>query len=276
MVSRRFILALLALTLGVLPLAAARAEDPFIVLASTTSTENSGLLRYLVPLFKAKTGIDVRVVAVGTGAALKLGEKGDADVVLVHARAAEDKFMAAGFGSLRRDVMYNDFVIVGPAADPAGIKGKTDVAAALAEIADKQATFISRGDDSGTHKAERRLWQAAAIDPTKSTGHWYLETGSGMGATLNQAAARDAYTLSDRGTWLSFKNRRELEILLAGDPRMFNPYGVMLVNPSRYPHVKAKEGMAFIDWLTSPEGQRLIGEFKINGQRLFIPSYKGS
>ena len=250
----------------------ATAQQRFIILASTTSTANSGLFDDILPKFTARTGIDVRVVAVGTGAALRLGVNGDADVVLVHARAAEERFVAAGHGVARHAVMYNDFVVVGPAADPAGVRGMDDVAAALSAIAGAGSPFASRGDDSGTHKAELRLWTAAAIDPAGQSGQWYLETGSGMGATLNTAQAMGAYALSDRATWLSFENRGDLVILVEGDERLFNPYGVILVNPARHPHVKAAEGRAFIAWLSSPEGQRAIAEFTVGGEQLFVPN----
>ena len=259
---KRILLALVCL----LGASVAEAEPRFITLASTTSTANSGLFDYLLPLFTETTGIAVRVVAVGTGAALKLGERGDVDVVLVHARGAEERFVAAGFGLGRRDVMVNDFIIVGPAADPAGIKGMASAPAALARIAERRAPFVSRGDDSGTHKAELRLWDAP------QSGDWYREAGAGMGATLNTARAMDAYTLADRGTWLSFANRGSLVALVEGDPRLVNPYGVILVNPARQPHVKAADGGAFIDWLTGPQGQAAIGAFTINGEGLFTPS----
>lgn len=250
----------------------AGAEERFITLASTTSTENSGLFEAILPRFEAKTGIEVRVVAVGTGQALRLARRGDADVVLVHDRVSEDRFVADGWGVERFDVMYNDFVLVGPAADPAGVRGWRDAGAALARIAERGAPFVSRGDDSGTHKAERRLWRAGGFDPAEASGTWYRETGAGMGATLNVAAAMDAYTLSDRATWISFGNRRGLERLVEGDPRLFNPYGVILVNPQRHPTVKAREGQAFIDWLVSDEGQRAIGDFRRGGRALFFPN----
>jgi tungstate transport system substrate-binding protein len=244
--------------------------DRFITVASTTSTENSGLFGHLLPLFEARSGVAVRVVAVGTGAALKIGEKGDADVVLVHARNAELKFVGEGFGVERREVMFNDYVIVGPKSDPAKVSGMTDVTAALQRIAAAQAPFTSRGDDSGTNKAERALWAAAVIDPKKASGTWYAELGSGMGATLNTTAEKNAYTLTDRGTWLSFRNRRDLVIQVEGDDRLRNTYGVMLVNPSRHAHVKAADGRAFIDWLISAEGRAAINGFRINGEQLFF------
>ncbi len=271
---RRCLLPLLsvALVLG----SQARAEERFITVASTTSTENSGLFAYLLPAFTKKTGIDVRVVAVGTGQALKLGERGDADVVFVHDRPAELKFVAAGYGIDRREVMYNDFVVVGPRDDPAHIKGFDDAVAAFKKITAAGATFLSRGDQSGTNEAELRLWREASID-VKATGDgWYRDTGAGMGATLNIAAGIGGYTLADRGTWLSFKNRGTLAILVEGDKRLFNQYGVMLVNPARHPTVKTEWGRAFIDWLTSPDGQTTIAGYKINGEQLFFPNYRAS
>lgn len=252
--------------------ATAHAEDPFIVVQSTTSTENTGLFKYLLPIFKAKTGIDVRVVAVGTGQALKNAERGDGDVVLVHAKAAEEKFVADGFGVSRTPVMYNDFVIVGPKEDPAKIDGMKDAKAALKKIAAAKAAFASRGDDSGTDKAEKKLWQATGIDIKAASGDWYRSTGSGMGATLNTAAGMNAYALSDRGTWISFKNRGPLKIVVEGDVSLFNQYGVILVNPVKNPHVKVKEGQAFVDWLTGAEGQAAIKGFKIDGEELFYPN----
>ena len=263
---RRILLVFLVL----LGTTAVQAQERFITLASTTSTANSGLFDHILPLFTESSGIAVRVVAVGTGAALKLGERGDVDVVLVHARAAEERFVAAGFGVDRRDVMYNDFIIVGPASDPAAIAGMTDAPEALRRIAESHAPFVSRGDGSGTHKAELRLWDAVGGAP--QSGDWYREAGAGMGATLNTARAMDAYSLADRGTWLSFANRGGLVALVEGDPRLFNPYGVILVNPARHPHVKAADGGAFIDWLTGPEGQAAIGAFTLGGQRLFTPN----
>ncbi|MPY70323.1 MAG: sulfate transporter [Alphaproteobacteria bacterium] len=254
----------------------ARAADPYITVASTTSTDNSGLFRDILPKFEARTGIGVRVVAVGTGAALKLGAKGDADVVLVHARAAEDRFVADGFGVDRRDVMYNDYVVVGPKDDPAGIEGMTDAAAAFARIAAKGVPFSSRGDDSGTNKKELQLWQAAGIDPKPHSGTWYFETGSGMGATLNTAAGRGTYALSDRATWLAFRNRAGLAIAVEGDRRLFNPYGVMLVNPAKHGHVKVKEARMFMDWLTGPAGQAAIAAFRPGGRQLFFPNAKNA
>ena len=250
------------------------AQEKFIVVASTTSTEDSGLFKYLLPIFKAKTGIDVRVVAQGTGQALATAKKGDADVVFVHDRVAEAKFVEEGFGIDRREVMYNDFVVVGPKADPAKIAGGKDVLEALKKIAASQSPFASRGDKSGTNAAELRYWKLAEIDPQSGKGSWYRETGSGMGPTLNTAAAMGAYAFTDRGTWLSFKNRGDLSIVVEGDTKLFNQYGVMLVNPAKHPHVKKELGMAFVDWLTSPEGQAAIAGYKIEGQQLFFPNYK--
>jgi len=254
----------------------AAAADKFITVASTTSTEHSGLFNYLLPKFKAKTGIDVHVIAQGTGQALDTGKRGDADVVFVHAPAAEQKWIAEGWGVKRYKVMYNDFVVVGPKSDPAGVKGMKDVIGAFKKIAASKQPFASRGDDSGTNKKELQLWKDAAIDVKKASGTWYRETGSGMGPTLNISAAMNAYTLTDRGTWLYFKNRRDLDILVEGDKNLFNQYGVALVNPARHPNVKVKEGQAFIDWLISPEGQKVISEYKINGQQLFYPDAEKS
>jgi tungstate transport system substrate-binding protein len=272
---RRSILfgALLAAALA-LSIGPAIAQDKFITVASTTSTENSGLFGSLLPIFREKTGIEVRVVAVGTGQAIELARNGDADVLFVHHKPSEEKFVADGFGVERHDVMYNDFVIVGPASDPAGIKGGKDVVDAIEKIAAAKAPFASRGDDSGTHKAELALWQEAGIDVAGASGSWYRETGSGMGPTLNTAAGMDAYALTDRGTWLSFDNRQNLEILVEGDPRLFNQYGIILVNPEKHPHVKAELGQTFIDWVLSDEGQEAIGAFKINGEQAFFPNAK--
>jgi tungstate transport system substrate-binding protein len=250
----------------------ARAQDKSIVVASTTSTQDSGLFGHILPLFKAKTGIDVKVVAQGTGQALDTGRRGDADVVFVHAKAQEEKFVADGFGVRRYPVMYNDFVLIGPKSDPAGIKGMTDVAQALKAIKSRGTPFISRGDRSGTHIAELDLWKTAGIDIGKERGPWYKEIGQGMGAALNTASATGAYVLADRGTWLAFKNRGGLDILVAGDKRLFNQYGVILVNPARHPHVKKELGQAFIDWLVSPEGQRAIADYKVGGEQLFYPN----
>ncbi|MGD9845534.1 MAG: extracellular solute-binding protein [Variibacter sp.] len=250
----------------------ARAQDKSIVLASTTSTQDSGLFGYILPLFKAKTGIDVKVVAQGTGQALDTARRGDADVVFVHAKAQEEKFLAEGFGVKRYPVMYNDFVLIGPKSDPAGVKGTKDIVAALKTIKAKAAPFVSRGDRSGTHSAELRLWKVAAIDIAKDKGPWYREIGQGMGAALNTAASMNGYVISDRGTWISFKNKGDLTIAVEGDKRLFNQYGVMLVNPAKHPAVKKELGQAFIDWLVSPEGQKTIADYKINGQELFYPN----
>jgi tungstate transport system substrate-binding protein len=250
----------------------ADAQDKSIIVASTTSTQDSGLFGHILPLFKAKSGIDVKVVAQGTGQALDTGRRGDADVLFVHAKAPEEKFVADGFGVKRYPVMYNDFVLIGPKSDPAGIKGMSDVAKTLQAIKAKEAPFISRGDRSGTHIAELDLWKAAGIDIGKEKGPWYKEIGQGMGAALNTASAANAYVLADRGTWLSFKNRGDLDILVAGDKRLFNQYGVILVNPEKHPHVKKDFGQAFINWLISPEGQKAIADYKINGQELFFPN----
>ena len=248
------------------------AADNFIIVQSTTSTQNSGLFEHILPLFTKKTGIEVRVVAVGTGQALKNAEKGDGDVVLVHSQSDEEKFVADGWGLKRFPVMYNDFVIVGPAADPARIAGMRRAPEALKKIAEAQSPFASRADDSGTNKAELKLWQQSGVDPKKSSGSWYLETGSGMGATLNIAVGKQAYALSDRGTWLAFANKSDFKVLVEGDDELFNQYGVMLVNPAKHPNVKAKDGQVFIDWLTGSEGQAAIADYKINGQQLFFPN----
>jgi tungstate transport system substrate-binding protein len=247
------------------------AQEKSIVVASTTSTQDSGLFGYLLPIFKDETGIDVKVVAQGTGQALDTGRRGDADVVFVHAKSAEQKFLAEGWSLKRYPVMYNDFVLIGPQNDPAGIKGK-DIVTALQVIKAKAAPFISRGDRSGTHLAELDLWKAAGIDIAADRGSWYREIGQGMGAALNMASASNAYVLSDRGTWLAFKNRGDLGIVVEGDKRLFNQYGVMLVNPAKYPSVKKDFGQQFIDWLISPEGQKVIAGYKINGQQLFYPN----
>jgi tungstate transport system substrate-binding protein len=244
--------------------------EEFITVASTTSTEQSGLFGHLLPLFTGRTGIAVRVVAQGTGQALQTAARGDADVVLVHDPQAEKRFVQQGDGVRRHAVMYNDFVLVGPAADAAGVRGMTDAAAALGKIAAREAIFVSRGDDSGTHKAELRLWRSAGLEPQGRS--WYRETGSGMGPTLNTAAGLVAYALTDRATWLAFANKQDLEILVEGDRRLFNQYGAILVNPKKHPHVKAKWGQAFIDWLTSPEGQQAIADHKVGGRQLFFPN----
>jgi tungstate transport system substrate-binding protein len=249
----------------------AEAQQKFITVASTTSTEQSGLFKHLLPEFEKKTGIQVRVVALGTGQAIDLGKRGDADVAFVHDKAAEEKAVAEGAFVDRREVMYNDFIVVGPKSDPAKAKGG-DVVGALKKISQAKAPFASRGDKSGTHSAELRLWKEAAIDPQQGKGSWYRETGSGMGPTLNTASGMNAYALADRGTWLSFKNRGDLTLLVEGDKRLFNQYGVMLVNPEKHPSVKKSEGMAFINWVTSPEGQKTIADYKINGEQLFFPN----
>jgi len=249
-----------------------QAQTQSIVVASTTSTQDSGLFGHILPLFKAATGIEVRVVAQGTGQALDTGRRGDADVLFVHAKAQEEKFVADGFGVKRFPVMYNDFVLIGPKSDPAGIKGQSDIVAALQTIKAKASPFISRGDRSGTHIAELDLWKAAGIDIAKDKGPWYKEIGQGMGAALNTASASNAYVLADRGTWISFKNRGELDIVVQGDKRLFNQYGVMLVNPAKHPHVKKEPGQAFIDWLVSAAGQKAIADYKIEGQQLFFPN----
>jgi tungstate transport system substrate-binding protein len=268
MFARRRLILAVALV-AVLGAGTAAAQDKSIVVASTTSTQDSGLFGHILPLFKAKTGIDVKVVAQGTGQALDTGRRGDADVVFVHAKSAEEKFVAEGAGVRRYPVMYNDFVLIGTASDPAGAKGK-DIVAGLRAIKDKAAPFISRGDRSGTHMAELELWKAAGVDIGKEKGPWYKEIGQGMGAALNTASASNAYVLADRGTWLSFKNRGDLAILVEGDKRLFNQYGVILVNPAKHPHVKTELGQAFINWLISPQGQQTIADYKINGEQLFF------
>lgn len=250
----------------------ARAQEKSIVVASTTSTQDSGLFGHILPIFTTKTGIGVKVIAQGTGQALDTARRGDADVVFVHAKAAEEKFLAEGFGVKRYPVMYNDFVLIGPKSDPAGINGGKDVVAALRTIKEKRTPFVSRGDRSGTHIAELNLWKAAGIDIAAEKGSWYRDIGQGMGAALNTAAAMDAYLLSDRGTWLSFKNRGDLDIAVESDQRLFNQYGVMLVNPDKHPHVKKEWGQAFIDWLISPEGQKAIADYEIGGKQLFFPN----
>jgi tungstate transport system substrate-binding protein len=255
--------------------APAMAQDKSITVASTTSTQNSGLFKYLLPKFKEATGIDVKVIAVGTGQALDIGRRGDADVVFVHAKPLEEKFVAEGNGGPRYEVMYNDFVIIGPKSDPAKIAGTKDAVAAFKKIAAAKAPFASRGDRSGTYNKEKQLWKEAGIDPESGKGSWYRSLGQGMGATLNTASGMNAYTLSDRGTWISFKNRGDLEIVTQGDKRLFNQYGVMLVNPKKHPNVKKELGQLFINWLISPEGQKVIAAYKIGDQQLFFPNATG-
>jgi tungstate transport system substrate-binding protein len=264
---RRLLLAVLLV--AALP---ATAQDKFIVVASTTSTEQSGLFGHILPAFQKKTGIQVRVVALGTGQALDLARRGDADVVFVHARRAEEKFLAEGHGVKRFPVMYNDFVLIGPKFDPAKVSGGKDIVEALKKVKSASAPFVSRGDRSGTHIAELDLWTLAGIDIAKEKGPWYRDTGQGMGPALNTAAAMNAYVLSDRGTWISFKNRGDLAIAVEGDPRLFNQYGVMLVNPAKHPNVKKELGQSFVDWVISPEGQKAIAEYKIGGEQLFFPN----
>jgi len=264
---RFFVAGLLALEV-VLP---AGAQDKYIVVASTTSTEQSGLFGHLLPMFEKDTGISVRVVALGTGQALDAARRGDADAAFVHDTAAEEKFVAEGFGVKRFPVMYNDFVLIGPKSDPAKVAGDTDILAAMRKVAETQAPFASRGDKSGTHAAELRYWKDAGVDLDAKKGAWYRDTGSGMGPTLNTASSMNAYVLADRGTWLAFKNRGDLAILVEGDQKLFNQYGVMLVNPSKHPHVKAALGQQFIDWLVSPRGQAAIANYKIGGEQLFFP-----
>jgi tungstate transport system substrate-binding protein len=250
------------------------AQERFITVASTTSTQDSGLYDHLLPMFTKETGIEVRVVALGTGQAIKVAQQGDADVLLVHDKATEERFVAEGYGVARFDLMYNDFVIIGPSGDPAKIAGQTDAIEALRRVAAAKAPFASRGDDSGTHRTELRLWREAGIDVKAASGTWYRELGSGMGPTLNTAAGMDAYVVADRGTWIKFKNRRNLVLLVEGDRRLFNQYGVILVNPERHPHVKRVDGQAFIDWLISPKGQTAIAKFTIDGEPAFFPNSK--
>jgi tungstate transport system substrate-binding protein len=272
MPTRRLMLAVALLVVLALP---AAAQDKSIVVASTTSTQDSGLFGHILPLFKAKTGIDVRVVSQGTGQALDTARRGDADVVFVHAKALEEKFVAEGFGVKRYPVMYNDFVLIGPKSDPAGIKGSKDIVGALKAIRGQAAPFISRGDKSGTHAAELALWKAAEVDVAAADkGSWYKEIGQGMGAALNTASASEAYVLADRGTWISFKNKGDLVIAVEGDKRLFNQYGVILVNPAKHPNVKKELGLRFIHWLVSTEGQKAIANYKINGEQLFYPNAK--
>ncbi|WP_374483221.1 extracellular solute-binding protein [Zoogloea sp.] len=261
-----------SVALGLTALVSVAQAGETIVVASTTSTEQSGLFNFILPIFEKESGVSVKVVALGTGQALDVGRRGDADVVLVHDRPAEEKFVADGYGIDRRNVMYNDFVLVGPAADAAGVKGAKDVTEAFVRIARKGSPWVSRGDRSGTHAAELRFWQAAGVEPKGQA--WYKEAGSGMGPTLNMAAGMGAYTLADRGTWASFKNRQDLTILYAGDLKLYNPYGVMLVNPAKHPHVKRVAGEKFIDWLTSAEGRRAISAYRIGNEQLFYPLSK--
>jgi len=270
---QRFVFAAIVLAGLYVP---ASAQEKSIVVSSTTSTTDTGLFNHILPIFKAKTGITLKVLSQGTGQALDTGRRGDADVVFVHARAQEEKFVADGFGVKRFPVMYNDFILLGPKNDPAGVKDK-NVVVALRMIRDKAAPFISRGDKSGTHSAELNLWKAAGIDVAGADkGSWYKEIGQGMGAALNMAAASKAYLLSDRGTWLSFKNKRDLDIVIEGDKQLFNQYGVILVNPQKHPSVKKDLGQAFIDWLVSPEGQKAIGDYKVEGNQLFFPNARAS
>jgi len=269
--ARRAVLSLLLA--AAVALGGARAEERFITVASTTSTQDSGLFEYLLPIFTKKTGIAVHVVAVGTGQAIKIGQQGDADVLFVHDRAGEEKFVAEGYGVKREPLMYNDFILVGPEADPAHVRGDKDAVDSLRKIAAGQAAFVSRGDDSGTNRMELRLWKQAGIDVKAASGGWYKSLGQGMGPTLNTAAAMDAYTLADRATWNKFANKQHLALLVEGDRRLFNQYGVILVNPARFPHVKAADGQAFIDWLISPEGQAAIAGYRINGEPAFFPDH---
>lgn len=272
MPKRRLLSSMLILLVASVAAPGAFAQNKHITVASTTSTEQSGLFKHLLPIFEKKTGIDVRVVALGTGQALDMGRRGDADVVFVHAKPLEEKFVAEGHGVERQEVMYNDFILVGPKSDPAKVAGAKDIVGALERIAQAKARFASRGDRSGTHFAELQLWKAAGLDPAKEKPSWYRETGSGMGPTLNTASGMNAYALTDRGTWLSFKNRGQLEIAVQGDKRLFNQYGVILVNPAKHSHVKKDMARQFIDWLVSDQGQKAIGEYKINGQQLFFPN----
>ena len=270
MLARRLVLPLI---LAAALAAPALAQEKSIVVSSTTSTQDSGLFGHILPLFKQKTGIEVRVVSQGTGQALDTGRRGDADVVFVHAKPQEEKFVADGFGVKRYPVMYNDFVLIGPKSDPAGVKGTKDIVAALKAIKAKASDFVSRGDKSGTHAAELGIWKIAGIDVAGADkGPWYKEIGQGMGAALNTASASNAYVLTDRGTWLSFKNRGDLDIVVEGDNKLFNQYGVILVNPAKHLHVKKELGQAFIDWLVSPEGQKAITDYKIDGKQLFFPN----
>ena len=272
---KSFLTRLLAIFIATLSLLSqsAIAQEKSIVLSSTTSTEQSGLFGFILPIFKMKSGIDVKVVAVGTGQALDIGRRGDADVVFVHDKPAEEKFVSEGFATQRNEVMYNDFVLIGPKSDPAKIAGGKDIQAAFKKIASSQAPFVSRGDKSGTHAAELRYWKDSGITPTPGAS-WYKETGSGMGPALNTASGMNGYILADRATWLTFKNRGDLTILVQGDPKLFNQYGVMLVNPAKYPNVKKAEGQAFIDWILSKNGQDVIASYQIGGEQLFFPNAK--
>ena len=261
-----------ALFLGLSVWSASAADDRFLTLASTTSTENSGLFEFLLPQFKAATGIAVRVVAVGTGQALRLGRNGDADALLVHHRPSEEQFVADGFGAARYDVMYNDFVVIGPAGDPAGIGGSAGAGPAFGRIADAAAMFVSRGDDSGTHRAEMAIWRHARVDPVQASGTWYRELGSGMGATLNAASAMDAYVLADRATWLAFANRGRLQVLFEGDPNLFNQYGLITISYARFPHVKSEQVDRFVEWLLGAPGQSAIAAFRLRGVQVFFPN----
>jgi len=254
--------------------APALAQDKAIIVQSTTSTENSGLFKHLLPIFEKKTGIKVHVVAVGTGQAIKNSQNGDGDVLLVHAKSAEEQFVKEGWGVARFDLMYNDYIVVGPPADPAKVGGMKDAKEAFKKIAAAQVVFLSRGDNSGTHKAELQIWKAAGVDPKKASGKWYREAGSGMGATLNTGVGMGAYVLADRGTWISFKNKGDFKIQVEGAKDLFNQYGIMLVNPKKHPKVKAKEGQAFIDWLLGADGQKAIADFKLEGKQLFFPNAK--
>ena len=271
LIRRRLLAALVGLALLASP---ALAQEKFIVVASTTSTEQSGLFGHILPAFEKATGIKVRVVALGTGQALDTARRGDADVVFVHDKVAEEKFIAEGFGVERKEVMYNDFILVGPKDDPAKVAGGKDITEALKKIEAAKAPFVSRGDKSGTHAAELRLWKEAGIDLDKVKGPWYRDTGSGMGPALNTAASMNAYIIADRGTWLSFKNRANLTVVVEGDTRLFNQYGVILVNPAKHSHVKKDLGQAFIDWVVSADGQKTIAEYRIDGQQLFFPNAK--
>jgi tungstate transport system substrate-binding protein len=269
-ITRRLFCSALA-AIGILTATASHAEDRYITVASTTSTEQSGLFGHLLPIFEKASGVKVRVVALGTGQALDLARRGDADVAFVHDKAAEEKFIAEGYGVKRDEVMYNDFIVVGPKADPAKAAGR-DILEGLRRIEAAKAPFVSRGDKSGTHAAELRYWKAAGVDLDKAKGPWYRDTGSGMGPALNTASSMNAYLLADRGTWLAFKNRGELGIIVEGDARLFNQYGVILVNPAKHPHIKQADGQKFIDWLLSDPGQKAIAEYRIGGEQLFFPN----